>query len=291
MTQEEVISTARALYAQGAPGPSNISALLGTFSDLLGPEDSESWSSLFGFLSEGRHGQEKFEIILGIYDCLTRRAEKSQFEPVWLASIENAGIHPVSLVLCNSNFRGSKRSPFFQQYGRGGVAVGGIQIHLGFKKGTGISNGGRMLVLPPGEIISNVLSSMPLWVRDQTPNATKEIGEGWNVPSLTMGNMPHLTRIGPDQVVLEHLNLSKATAIESIGDGSRIGGKLKVWNSKYPGGTIQKKFQPSGSFKSQLGLSFEGRNCEYGPEWVEYSEQQWKDPIVLNDAWASLLYR
>jgi hypothetical protein len=106
-----------------------------------------------------------------------------------------------------------------------------------------------------------------------------------------MGNMPHLTRIGPDQVVLEHLNLSKATAIESIGDGSRIGGKLKVWNSKYPGGTIQKKFQPSGSFKSQLGLSFEGRNCEYGPEWVEYSEQQWKDPIVLNDAWASLLYR
>ena len=148
-----------------------------------------------------------------------------------------------------------------------------------------------MLDLPPGEIISNVLSSMPILVRDQTPEATKEIGGGWNVPSLTMGNMPHLTRIGPDQVVLEHLNLSKATAIESIGDGSRIGGKLKVWNSKYPGGTIQGKFHPAGSFKSRLGLSFEGHNCEYGPKWVEYSKQQWTDPIVLNDAWFSLLYR
>ena len=291
MTQEEVISTARALYSQGAPGPSNISALLGTFSDLLGPEDSESWSSLFGFLSEVRHGQEKFEIILGIYDCLAMRVERSQFEPVWLATINNARIHPVSLVLCNSNFRGGNRMPFFQQYGRGGVAVGGIEIHPRFQKGTINSNGGRMLDLPPGEIISNVLSSMPILVRDQTPEATKEIGGGWNVPSLTMGNMPHLTRIGPDQVVLEHLNLSKATAIESIGDGSRIGGKLKVWNSKYPGGTIQGKFHPAGSFKSRLGLSFEGHNCEYGPKWVEYSKQQWTDPIVLNDAWFSLLYR
>ena len=294
MDKESLIGLDLVLKATGAnEGTAHVVALLDQLCTILAPDDVEGWSTVFDYLGQQPQysGIKRFEIILGIQQCLASVSGIDQMESIWMKTISHAAIHPISLVLCDWRHPNSKRPKFFQRFRFGGDDVDGIKLYPCLHRKSGITDVIWCLKIPPNVVLSNVLSNRPVFVGEQFPGTVTKIGDAWNVPHFSLQGMSNLKAIGNSHVVLQDMDLSRAGRPVNIGARTKIGGRLKVWNAIHPNGTGQKKYHPAGQFQTDLGLRWNGRNCEYFTLSLTDSCRSLKEPIILPEAWHYLMYR
>lgn len=293
MDNESLVGLDLVLKATGPnEGSAHVIALLDQLCMILAPDDVEGWSTVFEYLGKQpeHSGIRRFEIILGIQMCLANGIGNDQMEPIWMKTISHAAIHPISLILCDFRHPNSKRPRYFRRHRHDQEALCGIKLYQRLDTRSDCANCIWCLELPPLMILSNVLSNLPVFVGEQVSGTITEIGDAWNVPYFILRGMPELKAIGTDHVTLDRLDLSWAGRPVHIGEGTRVGGKLKVWNAIHPNGTGQKKYHPAGQFQTDMGLRWNDRNCKYYAHSLVNTRQAWKEPIILTNAWHQLMY-
>lgn len=294
MDKESLRGLDLVLKATGAnEGSAHVVALLDQLCMILPPDDVEGWSTVFHYLGQQpqHSGMRRFDIILGIQQCLAGGVGIGQMEPIWMKTISHAAIHPVSLVLCDWRHPNSVRRRFFHRYRFEREAIGGIRLYPRLHRKSGSRDVIWCMEIPKNVVLSNVLSNLPVRIGELFPGTVTKIGDAWNVPYLLLQGMSNLTAIGTDHVALENMDLSRAGRPVSIGDRTQIGGKLKVWNVTHPNGTGQRKFHPAGQFQTDLGLRFNERDCGYSINSLRNSRRSFNEPIILPEAWHHLMYR
>ncbi len=280
--EQSVLGTLRVFQATGmtASSQDEIIRVLQDMTALLADQDVAGWSQVFSWLSEMHPGICRFNVIRAILLFLQETAGIQRWGATWMAAMEAGGIHPVSLSLCAGRAPDTFLAAITTEYERNFPASRYPRV-TGFVEARQNGNGDNPRIwawriqMPSDSPVKNLLSSLYVKVLEPPGASMVSLGEGWCVRALTCGQMPALSSLGPNLVVITDLDARLAPNLKTIMKGSRVGGTTWVWKALCPTGTTQRRAGPKGKWDNHAGW------IEAGSHW---KSDRWGKILVLNDS-------
>ena len=294
MVNEELVARLPGIHmvgcATGAPrGYAAIAWLLAELKSMVAASDGETWRAVFRYLGSQYAQLDRFEIVLGVLDALPDIAEVQQWGPAWLESLHAARIHPLSVILCSTKQAHISELALVAAYYKACFPGDRTNVQRVVQRGRQFDREEWRIILPADHVISNLLSSQTVILAERHPHTVTSIGHGWAVPGLVTGTVPGFTRLGDDLVVLGDAEFGSAPLLKNLGQGARIGGRLKIWKKGFVTGTSQKRFHPKGAYAAEAGLNWRGTGYVCVDNVLLETSSLRDQAITIPDSWMILI--
>lgn len=202
-----------------------IQAVLCEMVTILGCRDHKAWAKVFDLLGTKNPDAARMTVIRAVMKTLDSPALVRSWGLRWMKCIGFAKIHPVSLCLNAGRAPEAIRDALYSAYQKACTQAGSPTVH-GYADVLPMRDGpGQILEVGP-VAVENVVSAVPLVVRERIWGGTAEIGRGWCATSLAVQPMPGLEGLGEGLLVEKSVDLRLAPRVTVIGPGVKIGGRL-----------------------------------------------------------------
>jgi hypothetical protein len=84
-------------------------------------------------------------------------------------------------------------------------------------------------------------------------------------------------------------NLGSAPMLQDLGNGTCVGGQLKVWKKSFLRGTAQKRYHPKGPYRVDCGLFWRGIGCACVDNVIFEGCPLGEHAITIPDSWMILI--
>ena len=263
-----------------------ISELLLAWVAYVHPGDTNKWNELFSSLGLDYPGIRRFDLVLGIYRALAS-VDPWNWIHIWLRSLPAAGIHPLSLSLCQRQCDHSRLLNVMED-----AIYQMNQIHSWYKEldeprryNNSYGSYTSYITLYPEARLDNLISSHPISIYSTETHGRLEIGHGWNVHCLEV----HPERRGCQVVIGEDLVISSDLDLRDCRGKITFCGDPKIGGRKYL--TDQKgnmHATPESCFSSR-GIRFRGKDYDYYFKGHHPSETRLEDPLEIPESLGILM--
>lgn len=234
--------------------PEGIQDAVAYWMTVFDPSSDEGWSVVFDRLGLSNKGVFRFRIIEGVLSALRDDPNATDWLEVWMSTIDASQIHPISLPLCSFRIFHSVKSCVFTGYSDF-ISSRPLMPRVigGFCSADEEYFESAEIQLVPGGFNSNVVCGFPLEVCEQNPGDCLQAGYGWCVWDVVF-KLRGLVSIGPDLIVLRHLDLINAPAINRIGPDCRVGGITKMRSDNASGWATTRSNKTIGPWETSVGV-------------------------------------
>ncbi len=259
----------------------------------LGEGSVPAWQEVFAWMSQFHTGAERFNMIRAIISSLPLAKEVRLWAKTLMAASQAGGIHPISWPLCAAGCPSAARNAWIRMYNQvyprsGEPKIIRLDMIKAVKDEDKDERERSWIIEIKDRAPENLLSSHPVVVRERTPGKITSLGKGWCLRELVVFDMPSLTMLGPDLLVMTNVALYLTPELKGLGPNSRIGGQAWMSTPDFAWGSSRKRSLPGNRSDVAVGWEEGESEWESGENGKIFQSDHLSYPFKFPDSWFCL---